>query len=187
MIMSRPDSIPSGTTSEPSAEPELAGIVLDNIRSLAEIRKQMKRMSSLEHRVVSQITHLAGNMKFVYAHAVIVVGWIAFNSGVLGFHPFDPYPFGMLAMIASVEAIFVSTFVLISQNRMARIAERHAELDLQVNLLAEHEITRLIQITDAIAMHLGVKLASNASIDELKAQINPDQVLEEMAKAELED
>jgi uncharacterized membrane protein len=103
---------------------------------------------------------------------------------MFGFAPFDPFPFVMLAMIASVEAIFVSTFVLISQNRMARIAEKHAELDLQINLLAEHEITRLIHITDAIARHLGVEFYSDATHEELKAQVNPDQVLDEMARAE---
>ena len=71
--------------------------------------------------------------------------------------PFDPFPFVMLAMIASVEAIFLSTFVLISRNRQARLAERRAELDLQISLLAEHEITRLVERLEAVAEHLGVE------------------------------
>ena len=73
-----------------------------------------------------------------------------------GLRPFDPFPFVMLAMAASVEAIFLSTFVLISQNRMAELADKRADLDLQINLLSEHEITRLVKLLDAVAKRLGI-------------------------------
>lgn len=146
----------------------------------------MRRVGSFEDKLAGLITRLAGSVKFVYVHAVLIFGWILFNSGTLGFTPFDPFPFAILSMIASVEAIFVSTFVLISQNRMARIAERHADLDLQINLLAEHEITRLIQMTDAIAKHLQVAIPSDSNYEDLKTQVKPDHVLGEIAKAEHE-
>lgn len=174
------------TTTEMPAESELAGVVQDNIRTLIETRKQMKRVGSFEDKLAGLITRLAGSVKFVYVHAVFILGWVVFNSGTLGFHPFDPFPFAILSMIASVEAIFVSTFVLISQNRMARIAERHADLDLQINLLAEHEITRLIQMTDAIAKHLQVVIPSDSNYEDLKTHVKPDHVLGEIARAEHE-
>ena len=77
------------------------------------------------------------------------------NSGIVPRHPWDPFPFPILAMLASVEAIFLSTFVLIGQHRMTQIADQRAELDLQINLLAEHEITHVLQLIDAIAKRLG--------------------------------
>src|SRR5438045_2164696 len=132
--------------------PELSDIVHRNIRALLEVRKEFERQKRVEERVADCITAFTGSLRFVYMHAALFAAWIVVNLGwVPGVRPFDPFPFVMLAMLASVEAIFLSTFVLISQNRMAALAERRAELDLQINLLAEHEITRLIQLVDAIA------------------------------------
>ncbi|MFT3772780.1 MAG: DUF1003 domain-containing protein [Minicystis sp.] len=103
---------------------------------------------------------------------------------VPGVRPFDPFPFVMLAMIASVEAIFLSTFVLISQNRMAALADRRADLDVQINLLAEHEITRLIALCDAMAQHLGVHPEPGSQrIEELKRDVRPEAVLDEIEQA----
>src|SRR5205823_12269357 len=88
----------------------------------------------------------SGSMRFVYVHLVLYGAWIIANLGwIAGVRPWDP-SFVVLAMIASVEAIFLSTFILITQNRMARAAERRAELDVQVSLLAEAEITKLVQL-----------------------------------------
>jgi uncharacterized membrane protein len=72
------------------------------------------------------------------------------NVGWFGIEPFDPFPFGLLTTIVSLEAIFLSTFVLVSQNRQSAIADRRAQLDLQINLLAEYEVTRLLKLQDAI-------------------------------------
>lgn len=86
-------------------------------------------------------------------------------------------------MFASCEAIFLSTFVLIAQNRMSALGERRADLDLQINLLAEHEITRLIEMVEAIADHVGVERLPRQIIDELKQDVAPDKVLERMERA----
>jgi len=83
-------------------------------------------------------------------------------------------------MFASVEAIFLSTFVLISQNRMAAQAEKRAELDLQVSLLAEHEITRLIILVTAMAKKMGIEEANAAEIEELSKDVHPEEVLNTM-------
>ena len=81
-------------------------------------------------------------------------------------------------MFASVEAIFLSTFVLISQNRMARQADKRADLDLQVSLLAEHEITRLVRLVKQIAERLGVDESHNPELPELEQDIAPEKVLD---------
>src|SRR5439155_10579507 len=125
------------------------------------------------------------SMTFVYLHTLVFGGWILVNLGTIpGIQPFDPFPFAMLAMIASVEAIFLSTFVLISQNRMAALADKRADLDLQINLLAEHEITRLISMVDTILRHLGIEDAREPDVEELKQDIAPEVVLQEIEESE---
>jgi uncharacterized membrane protein len=81
-------------------------------------------------------------------------------------------------MEASVEAIFLSTFVLISQNRTAAAADKRADLDLQINLLAEHELTKLTEVVTAIAARLDVRL--DAEIEEVKKDVAPEAVLDEL-------
>jgi uncharacterized membrane protein len=115
-------------------------------------------------------------MRFVYLHLAIYGFWIVANLGWVPFvEPWDP-TFVVLAMVASVEAIFLSTFVLISQNRMAAAADKRADLDLQVDLLAEHELTRLIDLVSKIADRLGVQ--ADRELEELKRDIAPEAVLD---------
>ena len=83
-------------------------------------------------------------------------------------------------MAASVEAIFLSTFILITQNRMAAQAEKRAELDLQISLLAEHEITRVVTLVAAIAERLGIEASHDPELAELKQNVAPEQVLDKM-------
>ena len=112
-----------------------------NIEALRRRRAKEQAEASFEQHLASAITRFAGSMDFVYAHALGYGVWILANIGwIPSVAPWDP-SFVVLAMIASVEAIFLSTFILITQNRMAAAADRRAELDLQVSLLAEAEIT----------------------------------------------
>jgi uncharacterized membrane protein len=163
---------------------ELAGVVRRNIRTLLEARERAEQRKSREERIADAITRFTGSMLFVYLHALLVIGWIVVNLGAIPWiRPFDPFPFVMLAMLASVEAIFLSTFVLISQNRMNSMADRRADLDVQINLLAEHEITRLIELCDAMARRLGVSASAAPHIEELKRDVRPEAVLEELDQA----
>jgi len=95
--------------------------------------------------------------------------------------PWDP-SFVVLAMIASVEAIFLSTFVLISQNRMAAAADKRADLDLQISLLAEHEVTRLVTLVSGIADRLGVRTQVHDELHEIEQDVAPEAVLDQMEK-----
>jgi uncharacterized membrane protein len=88
--------------------------------------------------------------------------------------------FVVLAMIASVEAIFLSTFVLISQNRMAAVADKRADLDLQISLLAEHEVTRLVTLVAGIAAKLDVRTEADDEVSELKKDVAPEAVLDQI-------
>ena len=96
------------------------------------------RMRNTRDRVADAITAFAGTMLFVYLHALWFLGWIVLNEGLFGRHAvFDAYPFGLLTMIVSLEAIFLSTFVMVSQNRQAARENVRADLDFETNLRAE--------------------------------------------------
>jgi uncharacterized membrane protein len=164
--------------------PLLADVVERNISSLLKVRQQTERRKTLQEHTADAVTRLCGSMVFVYLHALWFALWISVNLGWLGIKPFDPFPFGLLTMVVSLEAIFLSTFVLISQNRMQAASDRRADLDLQINLLAEHEVTRVIKLVDAIAHHLGVEGGRDPELDELEKDIAPEEVLEEIERRE---
>jgi uncharacterized membrane protein len=159
----------------------VAQVVERNIRSLVEHERECERRRGIEDRIADAITHFAGSMRFVYLHLLLYGGWIVVNLGVLPIRPFDP-TFVVLAMVASVEAIFLSTFVLISQNRMAALADRRADLDLQISLLAEHEISRVIALVASIADRMGIQQAGDPELEELARDVEPTQVMERISR-----
>ena len=159
---------------------DLAEVVDRNIRTIIELRRKAERRKGFQDRVADRITAFSGSMTFVYIHTLWFGLWIFLNLPMFGRWRFDPYPYGLLTMIVSLEAIFLSTFVLISQNRLSEVADQRADLDLQVNLLAEHEITRVLTLVDAIADHLGLEAGQDPEVDELKKDVAPEVVVEEM-------
>jgi uncharacterized membrane protein len=164
---------------------ETSKVVERNIRVLLDRRKEEEKKRSAEARIADAITCFAGSMKFVYLHLVAVALWIAWNSGMIGLIPFDP-SLVILAMAASVEAIFLSTFVLISQNRTSMQANKRAELDLQISLLAEHELTQLSILVHAMAVQMGIEIPKNVDIDQIIKDIRPEKVMDEMEKPQEE-
>src|ERR671921_1587271 len=123
----------------------MARIVERNIDALLQRRKQEEKQKTVEEKIADKVTRFTGSMLFVYIHLALFGIWIIWNAGWIGLKPFDP-SFVILAMFASVEAIFLSTFVLISQNRMNALADKRDDLNLQVSLLTEHEVTRLLTL-----------------------------------------
>lgn len=155
-----------------------------NIEAVVQRRKRDARNASREQKAAAAISKFAGSMLFVYIHLVLFGGWIAINVGLVSVvEPWDP-SLVVLAMFASVEAIFLSTFVLINQNRMAAEDDARSDLDLQVNLLNEHETTRLISMVEAIARHLNIETQADPELHELKRDVAPEAVLDRLKKAE---
>lgn len=147
---------------------------------LQDRREREEATATLQERIAGAITRFSGTMRFVYLHILLYGFWILANLGVVpGVPQFDP-SFVILAMVASVEAIFLSTFILITQNRMSGAADKRAELDLQISLLAEHEVTKLVALLSAIADRLGVKTQIDDEVDELKEDVAPERVLDEI-------
>lgn len=149
----------------------------ENIRTLEDRRRREAASASAGERVAARITAFTGSMTFVAVHVVLYGAWIAVNLGrVPGVRPFDP-SFVMLAMEASVEAIFLSTFVLISQNRMMAAADRRGDLDLHINLLAEHELTKVAALLERIAERLDIG-ERDPEFEEVKQDVRADRVLD---------
>ncbi|MGN6554103.1 MAG: DUF1003 domain-containing protein [Verrucomicrobiota bacterium] len=158
-------------------------LVERNIQALLARRHAEDSRKNLQERMADRITAFAGSMRFVYIHLVIFGLWILINVAPLHLFPrFDP-SLVILAMVASVEAICLSTFVLITQNRMAALADKRADLDLQVSLLAEHEITRLITLTRAIADRMGIEESRDPELSELAKDIRPERVLDKIEES----
>ena len=162
----------------------MASVVDRNIRALVSRRNQEERTKNVQDRIADGISRFTGSMTFVYIHLIMFGAWIVVSLGWTPLPAFDP-TFVVLAMFASVEAIFLSTFVLITQNRMAVQADRRADLDLHVSLLAEHEVTRLITLVTAVAERMGIETAVNhPELAELEKDVDPEKVLDKIQKTE---
>jgi uncharacterized membrane protein len=158
-----------------------------NIQALQLRRQREEVEATAEEQIAEAITRFTGSMLFVYLHLALFGFWIVANLGwVPGVPSWDP-SFVVLAMMASVEAIFLSTFVLISQNRMSAAADKRADLDLQISLLAEHEVTRLVTLVSAIADRMGVETQVDAELDEIKRDVAPEAVLDELEAVNSQD
>ncbi len=175
---------PQTTTGGHNPQPRMAAVVERNIDALLARRRREEKARGWQDRLADAITRFTGSMPFVYVHLLLFGAWIAVNlpwaPGALRFDP----TFVVLAMAASVEAIFLSTFVLISQNRMAAQADRRADLDLQISLLAEHEVTRLIRLVTAIGRRLGVEESRDPELPELAQDVRPERVMEQLEAQE---
>lgn len=148
-------------------------------------RQELDKDRSRADRLADKVTSFSGTPTFVAVHAALFGGWLLYNSGLFDVPRFDPFPFVMLAMFASVEAIFLSTFVLITQNRMQRAADQRADLHLQIALLTEHELTRALELLDNVAGRLGASQdIDRKAIESLKADVTPGGVLREIERVE---
>ena len=167
-------------TFSPPQPNELTPVLERNIRSLQLRREREEASATFQERVAQAITDFTGSMTFVYLHIVVFGFWIVANLGwVPGVGAWDP-SLVILAMLASVEAIFLSTFVLISQNRISAAADKRADLDLQIGLLAEHEITKIAELVAAMAVRMGIESAKKPEIEEIKHDVSPEAVLDEI-------
>jgi len=167
---------------DPACQPEspaLATVVERNIAALMDRRRAEERARSRDERIAEAISRFTGSMRFVYLHLVIFGLWVVINLRLTPLSAFDP-SFVILASAASVEAIFLSTFVLITQNRMAALADKRADLDLQVSLLAEHEITRVVTMLRDIAARMGLEAAQDPELAELARDVAPEHVLDSL-------
>jgi len=160
--------------------PALSRVIERNIRTIIQLRTKAAHERNLQSRIADTITSFSGHMIFGYVHILWFVIWILLNTGRFGVRVFDPFPYGLLTMVVSLEAIFLATFVLISQNRLGEETERRADLDLHIGLLTEHELTRVLQMLDAIQEKLGIVDHENGELADLEMETKPEDVLAEI-------
>ncbi len=129
-----------------------------NIKTVVALEEEASEKRTMSDRMSDLIANFVGSMPFVLLHLVWFAVWVFINTGVIGTTAkFDPYPFALLCMLVSLEGVLLSTFVLIKQNRMSQRADQRAHLDLQVNLLSEKEITKLLQMQRLICVKLEIE------------------------------
>ena len=167
---------------EPNPPPHLGRVLERNMRTILRLRKKAARQRGVQDRIADFITAFSGSMQFLWLHVIWFAAWIVLNSGRVGLAPFDPFPYGLLTMTVSLEAIFLATFVLISQNRLSREADFRADLDLHIGLLSEHELTRSLRMLDAIQDKLGIANNADAELAELELDTLPEDVLAELER-----
>ena len=161
--------------------PEMAKVVERNVNALLRRKKQESNKRSVQEKIVDSITEFISTMYSVYFHLALFGIWILWNTGAFHLKPFDR-SFIILATFAAVEAIFLTTFVLIGQKRINIQADKWAELDLQVSLLTEHEVTRMLNLIMAIAKKMDIGEADDQEIEELSKDIHPEKVLDTIEK-----
>jgi uncharacterized membrane protein len=162
----------------------LNSVLHRNIEALQKKRAEEASSASLQDRVAARISAFAGSLRFIYVHALILIAWVLNSLGAMpGIPAFDP-TFVILATAASVEAIFLSTFILITQNRSAAAADRRSDLDVQISLLTEHEVTRILDLCTEIADRLGISAAKDPELQELKRNVSAEHVLDEIEEVD---
>lgn len=168
----------------PTAE-KAAEITRRNVRTVRELEQLAVADPTVADRVAATVARFCGSIYFVLAHAVVFAAWFAFNS-IPGLPHFDPYPFTFLTMWASTESIFIASFILISQNYAMRLSERRAQLDLQVNLLAEQETTKTLQMLEAIAKKVGAQCGDDGEVAALAEATRLESLARQIDETEKE-
>lgn len=162
--------------------------VEQNISCVADLERSIEDSRTLTDRIADVIGDFSGTMTFVIIHVVWFLVWFLINTGVVpGVHRFDPYPFILLAMIVSVEGVLLSTFVLMKQNRMQHKVDLRDHLNLQIDLLAEKEVTKTLQLLQAICRKLDIPEGERDSELQEMANITSVDSLAERIGVQMED
>jgi len=157
-----------------------------NVETIHRLDVKALEPQSLTDRLAARVERFAGSPRFIWIHVVWFAAWIIANT-VLPIRHFDPFPFTFLTLIVSLEAIFMTAFILISQNVSARLNDRRNQLDLQINLLTEQENTRMLKLLVAIGKHLGMRNVDDADLRLLEQETNPEQLARQIDRSTQED
>lgn len=153
--------------------------VSKNVEEIMRLEERQIHQRSPAENVADKITTLAGSTPCLLIHLTWFAVWIVLNVGLVpGVEPFDPFPFSFLTLVVSLEAIFLTLLVLMSQNRMTKEADKRAHLDLQVNMLAEQESTLTLRMVQRIGKHIGVEPEEDEEVERLKERTDVQQLAE---------
>jgi uncharacterized membrane protein len=155
-------------------------IHVSNIDTVVRLEEEQEQRITRAHRLSESIGKFAGRPAFAIVQIIVVMLWIAVNTSLIGpTAAFDPYPFPFLGLVLALEAVLLASFVLIRQTRMSEKADQRGHLDLQINLLAEKEATKVIQMLQKMSHHLGIK---DQMMDPEVNELSKDTEVEEVAR-----
>jgi uncharacterized membrane protein len=160
----------------------VADLTRDNVQAMRKLEELAVAKRTLADRVAEFVARFCGSITFVWIHTALFAVWIAWNA-IPKLPHFDPYPFTFLTLCVSLEAIFLSSFILISQNYEMRITERRSQLDLQINLLAEQENTKILQLLDRMAKKMGLYEENDPEIQVLEQATRPETLARQIEDA----
>ncbi len=147
-----------------------------NINTIVRLEEDAQKERTVADRISDAIANFVGSIPFVAIHVAWFGIWVGLN---VGFWKFDPYPFALLCMLVSLEGVLLSTFVLIKQNRMSQRADHRSHLDLQINLLAEKEVTKILQLQRLICQRLEIR---EADIDQEVVELSNVTAVDNLAR-----
>jgi uncharacterized membrane protein len=172
---------PSSATRSNPRLPTPLDVAQRNISAITSIEQEALESRTSGERLGDAIARSAGRMWFIGLHAFGFAAWVVVNSRLVpGVRAFDPYPFQFLTLVTSLEAIFLSLFILMSQNRAGRQAEVREHLNLQVDLLAEQESTKILQLLQSLCRHHGLPITSDKELRNLLNRTEPGELLREL-------
>ncbi|MEY4563586.1 MAG: hypothetical protein RLZZ618_2863 [Pseudomonadota bacterium] len=169
----RPDYRTPGTVDE---------LTQENVQAIDRLERAAHAHMSSVDRLADRISSFGGSTHFLWVHVLLFSSWITLNVWPGADH-FDPYPFTFLTLVVSLEAIFLSAFILISQNQAARISDRRNHLDLQINLLTEQENTKMLVLLQRIAEKMGIEDCDDPSLRVLEQAMRPEKLVEQIDAA----
>lgn len=172
-------------------DPRIAESALDNSdrrrrrgvanRAFRAIKAQRNAQRDWIEVVADALNYMASSTPFLVVHVLWFATWILWNTGQIGLRPFDPFPFGLLTMVVSLEAIFLSIFVLMAQRRESAIAEMREEISLQVSLRLEEEVTKTLQLVAGLYTRLGHRMAEDEELGEMLQPLDVEAIERELA------
>jgi uncharacterized membrane protein len=160
----------------------VADVTRENVQAMRKLEELAVANRSFADRIAEFVARFCGSIVFVWIHVGLFAAWILWNA-LPGMPHFDPYPFTFLTLCVSLEAIFLSSFILISQNYEMRVSERRNQLDLQINLLAEQENTKMLQLLERIAHQVGAAGEEDAEVRVLEQATRPETLARQIEEA----
>ncbi|HYF12782.1 MAG TPA: DUF1003 domain-containing protein [Candidatus Paceibacterota bacterium] len=134
--------------------------------------------------IADYLTRYLGTVSFFFINVTFFAVWIIWNSGLFGFTSFDPFPFGFLTMLVSLEAIFLSVIVLISQNRQSKIADIRQKIEFEVDVRSEEETTKILKMLDGLHKHLGIQSERDRELRRLERPTDLEKIQKAVEKEE---
>lgn len=173
----RPAASASARPSQPHSAAEL---MRRNVERVMALESAEHEKATTADRIADAITAFSGSIRFVWITVLTVGGWIAANLLLPRRDRLDPFPFPLLTLVLSVEAIFLAIFILMSQNRAAKVSDKRSHLDLQLNLLAEQENTKMLLMLEQIGRAVGAEVDAGADVQALAEATEPEALSDQI-------